>query len=99
MSKSNQGVSFEQIELALSSKGRIRLLYLLARNEMLNITSLAKKAHLSFEVTRRHLSMLSDLGIVEEHKLGRIRVFRLNREHPISRRILRLFSSEEIKKD
>ncbi len=95
MSKLDQKSSFELIERSLSSRGRIRLLYLLAKFEMLNITSLAKEAHLSFEVTRRHLTSLLELGIVEEHRLGRIRVFRLNKKHPITKKILALFSLKE----
>ena len=95
MSEVDQKPSFELIEQSLSSKGRIRLLYLLAKFEMLNITSLAKEAHLSFEVTRRHLGSLLELGIVEEYKLGRIRVFKLNKRNPITRKILELFSLKE----
>jgi DNA-binding transcriptional ArsR family regulator len=95
MSEVYQKLSFELIERSLSSKGRIRILYLLAKFEMLNITSLAKKAHLSYEVTRRHLNSLLELGIVEEYKLGRIRVFRLNKGHPIVKKILTLFSIKE----
>jgi len=95
MSEIDQKPSFELIERSLSSRGRIRLLYLLAKHEMLNITSLAKEAHLSFEVTRRHLGNLLELGIVEEHRLGRIRIFRLNKRHPMTRKILALFSLKE----
>ncbi|RLG49704.1 MAG: ArsR family transcriptional regulator [Thermoproteota archaeon] len=95
MSEIDQKPSFEFIERSLSSRGRIRLLYLLAKHEMLNITSLAKEAHLSFEVTRRHLGNLLELGIVEEHRLGRIRIFRLNKRHPMTRKILALFSLKE----
>ncbi len=97
MSEIDQKPSFELIERSLSSRGRIRLLYLLAKHEMLNITSLAKEAHLSFEVTRRHLCNLLELGIVEEHRLGRIRIFRLNKTHPMTRKILALFSLKETK--
>ncbi|RLG52712.1 MAG: ArsR family transcriptional regulator [Thermoproteota archaeon] len=95
MSEIDQKPSFELIERSLSSRGRIRILYLLAKHEMLNITSLAKEAHLSFEVTRRHLGNLLELGIVEEHRLGRIRIFRLNKRHPMTRKILALFSLKE----
>ena len=94
MSELDQKPSFELIEQSLSSRGRIRLLYLLAKFEMLNITSLAREAHLSFEVTRRHLSSLLKLGLVEEYKLGRIRVFQLNKRHPMTKKLLALFSLE-----
>ncbi|RLG42679.1 MAG: hypothetical protein DRN90_06985 [Thermoproteota archaeon] len=95
MPELDQELSFELIEQSLSSRGRIRILYLLAKSEMLNITTLAREAHLSFEVTRRHLSNLLRLGIVEEYKLGRIRVFRLNKRHPMTKKLLALFSLEK----
>jgi len=80
------------IEEALSSKGKVRILFLLTRMEALNITRLARETKLSVEVTKRHLKKLIELGIVKELRLGRFRFYQLDREHPLAIRIIALFS-------
>ena len=80
------------VEEVLSSRGRVRILYLLTRWGALNISRLARDTNLSVEMTKRHLKKLSELGIVKELKLGRFKLYQLEKEHPLSDRIIALFS-------
>mgnify|MGYP003886480463 CR=1 FL=1 len=89
---SKTGIPLDLIEEVFSSRGRVRILYLMARKGSINITRLFKEAGLSYETTWRHLRRLLDLGIVKEVRLGRLRIFQLNEEHPLADRIVALFS-------
>ncbi|RLG54146.1 MAG: ArsR family transcriptional regulator [Thermoproteota archaeon] len=80
------------IEEVFSSRGRIRVLYLLTRAEALNITRLARETKLSVEMAKRHLKKLSELEVVRELKLGRLKFYQLNKDHPLADRIVALFS-------
>lgn len=84
------GVSpFERV---FSSKGRVRILYLLTKYGMLNITRLSREAELSYESTKRHLRELVDANTVLEQKFGRIRIFSINKDSPMGRKVIKLFS-------
>ena len=80
------------LEEVLSSKGRVRLLILLSRHHEMNVTGLAREAGLSYETTIGHLTALLEKGVVKEERVGRLRMFSMDEETPIGRKIKGLFS-------
>ena len=72
------GTKSPPLDKILSSSGRIRILTLLSEVEQLHLTEIAKRTDQSYSAAERHLSDLSQAGIVEERDYGRVRVFKLN---------------------
>src|SRR2546427_2235487 len=66
------------LDKILSSSGRIRILTLLSKVEQLHLTEIAKRTDQNYSATERHLSDLSQAGIVEERDYRRGRVFNMN---------------------
>ncbi len=77
----------------MSSKGRIKVLKVLAERGELNISEITRRANLNHATTSSHLKRLCELGIVEEKRFGRIRIFRLKKEDPRAWAIQTLFDS------
>jgi len=61
----------------LSSKGRIKILNYLLKVGEANITNIAKATRLHHSAVEKHLKKLISLGIVEEQRIGRLRLFRI----------------------
>lgn len=80
------------IEEIFSSKGRVKILKILSEREELNISAIAKKAGLNHSTTNFHLKKLCEIGIIEEKKFGKIRIFRLKKEDPKGLAIVNLFN-------
>jgi len=60
-----------------SSKGRVKVLSYLLKVGEANITNIAKATRLHHKVVEKHLKKLIELGLVEEQRIGRIRLFRI----------------------
>jgi len=69
------------IEDVLSSKGRVRILRILADIGELNISEIARRARLNYATTNQHLKVLEDHQLVKHKRFGRIRIFRYNEEN------------------
>jgi len=80
-------------EEIFSSKGRVKVLKSLAERGEMNISEITRKTSLNHTTTSAHLRRLCDLGIVEEKKFGRIRIFRFKKEDPRAWAIQTLFES------
>lgn len=78
------------IEDVLSSKGRVRILRILADIGELNISEIARRAGLNYATTNQHLKALEDYQLVKHKKFGRIRIFRYNEENPKAKMIRQL---------
>jgi len=78
------------IEDVLSSKGRVRILRILADIGELNISEIARRAGLNYATTNQHLKVLEDYELVKHKKFGRIRIFRYNEGNPRARMIKQL---------
>jgi len=74
----------------LSSKGRVRILKILADIEELNISAIARRAGLNYATANQHLKVLEDHKLVKHKKFGRIRIFSYNEENPKARMIRQL---------
>ncbi|MBD3192063.1 MAG: ArsR family transcriptional regulator [Candidatus Heimdallarchaeota archaeon] len=88
--KNNERQGFT-IEEVLSSKGRVVILKTLAKREELNISAIARIAHLNHTTTTQHLEFLTKAGLVQKKKFGRIKIFRFREENLRARSLKRLF--------
>ncbi len=79
-----------RIEDVFSSRGRVRILRILAEIGELNISALARRAKLNYSTANGHLQVLQDAGLVKHKRFGRIRIFRFNDEDVRARMIKRL---------
>ena len=78
------------IEEVFSSKGRVKILRILADIGELNISEIARRAGLNYTTTNQHLFVLENHGLVRHKKFGRIRIFRFDEENPRARMIKKL---------
>lgn len=67
-----------KIEDVFSSRGRVRILRILAEIGELNISALARRARLNYGTASEHLQVLEEAGLVRHKSFGRIRIFRFN---------------------
>jgi len=63
------------IEELLGSRGRIRILNVLAESGDLNISEVSRRTGLNYTSVERHLSKLVKLGLIKEKRYGKIRIF------------------------
>jgi len=89
-SRSDSGSSIEDV---FSSKGRTRLLKVLAEVGELNITEIVRRAGLNYTAASRHLKALRAMGLVEEKTFGKIRILSLKQEDPRAEAIRTLVCS------
>ncbi len=88
-------MSYTPIEEIFASKGRVKILKILALRGELNISEIARQAELNHASTLAHLRHLKKLGLVEEKNFGRIRIFRFREEDPRAKIIKRFFEDFE----
>jgi len=81
------------IEDVFSSKGRVRILRILAEIEELNISEIARRAELNYATTNQHLQALENAGLVRHKRFGRIRIFRFNEEDSRAKLIKKLIEN------
>lgn len=87
--------TYVPVEEVLSSKGRVKILKILALKGELNISEIARRAELNHTSTLSHLRYLKKIGLVEEKNFGRIRIFRFREEDPRARIIKHFFEEFE----
>ena len=78
------------IEEVFSSKGRVKILRILAEIDELNISEIARRAGLNYATTNQHLLVLENHSLIRHKKFGRIRIFRFDEENPRARMIKKL---------
>ncbi len=81
----------KNIEDILSSKGKVKILKVLAQMGELNISGIAKRSGLNHSTARQHLKFLEEAGIVQEKVFGRIRIYRYKSENFRARALKKLF--------
>jgi len=62
-------------EELLGSRGRIRVLRVLAESGELNISEVARRAGMNYTSVNRHLTRLKGMGLLREKRYGKIRIF------------------------
>ena len=73
-----KNIVFEEI---LSSKGRVKILKLLALNNEMNISNIVNKAGLNHKSVKKHLIFLKSVDFIQEKQFGRIRIYRYKVEN------------------
>ncbi|MBS7249926.1 MAG: winged helix-turn-helix transcriptional regulator [Candidatus Freyarchaeota archaeon] len=91
MKREIETIEENSLEQIFSSKGRIKIVKVLAREEELNISEIAKRANLNYSTTNQHLDFLEKAGLVQEKIFGRIRIFRFRIENIKAQAIKNLF--------
>ncbi|NIP66826.1 ArsR family transcriptional regulator [Candidatus Bathyarchaeota archaeon] len=86
-----------KIEEVFSSRGRVRILRVLAEMGELNISALARRAKLNYSTANEHLGVLEQAGLVRHKRFGRIRIFRFNDGDERARAIRQLVETWEKK--
>ncbi len=74
--------SDDLVQTILGSRGKTKILLLLAEYGQLNITRLLKYTGLHHKLLEKHLQELKQLGLIEEEKIGRVRYFSLRFDNP-----------------
>jgi len=64
-----------EAEEILGSRGRIRVLQVLAESGELNISEVSRRTGLNYTSVERHLMKLKELGLLAEKRYGKIRIF------------------------
>jgi DNA-binding transcriptional ArsR family regulator len=66
------------IEDIFSSKLRMKILKLLMQMGELNVSEIARRLGVNYNIVNKHLKVLEDEGIIQHKVFGRIRLYRLN---------------------
>jgi DNA-binding transcriptional ArsR family regulator len=64
-----------EAEELLGSRGRIRVLRVIAESGELNISEVARRAGMNYTSVDRHLTKLREMGLLREKRYGKIRIF------------------------
>ncbi|MFW9851670.1 MAG: winged helix-turn-helix domain-containing protein [Candidatus Thorarchaeota archaeon] len=92
MSKSNiDSKSGLAVEDVLSSKGRVRILKLLAELGELNISAISREINLNHTAVKEHLRFLSQVGLIKEKRFGRILIYQFVEENILAHSLKQLF--------
>ena len=81
-----------QIEDIFSSRGRTKIIKILAKVGETNISNLIKLTGLNYKNVKIHLNYLLDIGLIQEKKFGRIRIYKYNMELIKAKAIKNLFA-------
>ncbi len=73
--------NYQLYEKVFSSKGRARIIKILAIENEMNISKIVKEARICHSSVINHLSYLQKVGFVQEKKFGKIRIFRFKNEN------------------
>jgi len=79
------------IEDVFASKGRVKIIRILVKEEELNISEIVERCKLNHKSTLSHLQFLSNIGILQEKIYGRIRIYRLRAEDYKVKAIKKMF--------
>ena len=71
-----------ELEQALASKLRIKILKILAQLGEVNVSEIARRLRANYRTTSNHLEILENEGIVRHKVFGRIRLYRLDESSP-----------------
>lgn len=83
----------EEIEDLLSSRGRVKILRILAEEKETNITRITKKSMLNHSAAVSHLNKLIQAGLASEKRFGKIRIFRFQDENPVAQKVVELLET------
>jgi len=79
------------VEDVLSSKGRVRILKLLAELGELNISAISRTINLNHTAVKDHLKFLTEVGLIREKKFGRILIYQFDENNILAHSLKQLF--------
>ena len=79
------------VEDVLSSKGRVRILKLLAELGELNISAISRTINLNHTAVKDHLRFLTEVGLIKEKKFGRILIYQFDENNVLAHSLKQLF--------
>ncbi|MHA1344885.1 MAG: winged helix-turn-helix domain-containing protein [Candidatus Heimdallarchaeaceae archaeon] len=85
------------VEDVLSSRGRVRILKLLAELDELNISAISRNINLNHSAVKEHLKFLCKAGLIREKKFGRILIYQYDNENILATSLKQLFAVWEDK--
>ena len=93
MNKQNQNSNLTglAVEDVLSSKGRVRILKLLAELGELNISAISRTINLNHTAVKDHLRFLTEVGLIKEKKFGRILIYQFDENNVLAHSLKQLF--------
>ncbi|TFG19358.1 MAG: ArsR family transcriptional regulator [Promethearchaeota archaeon] len=94
IAKVSKKISLEEV---FSSRGRAKILEVLAKNNEMNISEIIKRTSLNHSSAKCHLKSLEDLGFIQEKIFGRIKIYRFRTEEINARalkNLINLWSAE-----
>jgi len=93
MNKQNQNSNLTglAVEDVLSSKGRVRILKLLAELGELNISAISRTINLNHTTVKDHLRFLTEVGLIKEKKFGRILIYQFDENNVLAHSLKQLF--------
>ncbi len=85
------------VEDVLSSRGRVRILKLLAELDELNVSAISRNINLNHSSVKGHLKFLCKAGLIREKKFGRILIYQYDSENILASSLKQLFAVWEEK--
>lgn len=68
---------------AFSNRIRISIIKLLSSSEGMNISKIARTLGIPYSSAERNLEALKSSGIIEETRLGRVRIYKLSKSREV----------------
>jgi DNA-binding transcriptional ArsR family regulator len=84
------------IEDVFSSRLRMKILKILIQFREMNPSEIARRLHINYEITAKHLRTLQNEGIIIERTYGRVRLYRMQ-SSPKTKAVEALFEAWEQK--
>lgn len=78
------------LEKVFSSRGRAKILELLAQYDEMNISEIIRRTNLNHSSACSHLKALEELGFIQEKIFGRIKIYRFRTEDINARALKKL---------
>jgi len=82
-----------QLDEIFSSRARIKVLRVILERSETNINQIIRETKLNHKTVRKHVNYLVSEGLVEEVKVGKLRLLRPNWLNPKVRRLEEFLSS------
>ncbi len=79
------------LEDILGSKNKIKILRILINHEVVSFSELRKRIGLNHSILKAYLKIFAKAGIVKEYEVSRFKIYRLRREDPRVKCIIKLF--------
>ncbi len=80
-----------EIEDVLSSRGRVRILKLLAELGELNVSAISRTINLNHSAVKEHLRFLTEVGLIKEKRFGRILIYQFEENNILSQSLKQVF--------